>query len=327
MLKAIIVATAMFWPLLCWGQQPVPGSDAAAIGLQGAVHTVITEVFDKSNDASTKPTQSTTVIYDPKGFKLEEYRYDADGSLHSHAKYTRDGWKVFKLETKSIVPNENRTFVQSFDANGLVSENTTYDGSGAVLSHTKNNFAVGSPTVTSQEMKAEDGASTRMETIETIDTVTGVSHQSTTKDGKPYSDWLIQRDSKGAHVADALRFSDGSFNEREVKPDGSTVEHRYWAPTKTDTHQTTDTQNRVLEVIDESPGGYTKTTFQYDAAGRQTEIENYDRSGKLTQKAVTEYRDDGSGNWIEQREYSWNYSMASKPPKLAVVTRRTITYY
>jgi hypothetical protein len=84
------------------------------------------------------------------------------------------------------------------------------------------------------------------------------------------TDWLIQRDRSRKPVADALRFADDSFNEREVRSDGTTLEHKYWAPTKTHTYQTTDANNRVLEVIEERPGDYTKTTFRYDEAGRQT---------------------------------------------------------
>lgn len=162
---------------------------------------------------------------------------------------------------------------------------------------------------------------------ERADPKTGLSHQNTTKDGKPYIAGLVQRDRSGKPVADAVRFADGSFDEREVKPDGATVVHRYWAPTKTRAYQTTDSHKRVLEAIDDSPGVYIKTTFRYDDVGRQTEIADYDRSGNLLRKVSVEYQDDANGNWIEQKESIWDHTLRNKPPKLGLVTRRTITYY
>lgn len=317
--------------LRCVSQSPANGSEAAAIGLHGKVHTVLTEMFTSGDNANLTPTLSTFVIYDTSGYQLEEYRYEADGLLHSHTKYTRDGWRVFKVETTSTVPEENRTCIQSFDPDGRVSGTTIYDGNGAVLSRSNNTFSAksGGATVSITQESSPNSTKTPAETrrVETIDAATGMSRQITTKDGKPYSDWLIQRSGKGKAEADVLTFTDGSFNQREVKPDGTTVEHKYWAPTKTHTYQTTDGQNRVLEVIDESPGSYTKTAFGYDKAGRQTEIANYDRSGKLLRKSITKYQADENGNWIEQEDSHWDATMGSKPPIPDAVVRRTITYH
>ena len=39
------------------------------------------------------------------------------------------------------------------------------------------------------------------------------------------------------------------------------------------------------------------------------------------------YQDDENGNWIEQREYTWDAALGNKHPKLGAVNRRTITYY
>jgi YD repeat-containing protein len=309
---------------LCSAQQPAKNSEAFQIGLRGSVHTVLTESFDNREH----PEVSTLTVYDRDGYELEEYRYEPDRSLHSHTKYTRKGWQVFKTETTSSVPAENRTFVQSFNSQGLVTGTETYDGNGALISRTRNDFGQrsgGATLSTSQDVKP-DGTVSSVETVDESRPV-GLSRQSATKDGKPYYDSLVQRDANGNPTADALRFADGSFNEREVKPDGTTVEHKYWAPTKTHTYQTTDANNRVLEVIEESAAYYTRTTFRYDGAGRQTEIANYDRSGKLLHKGSTEYQEDGNGNWIEQREYNWDATMRNKPPKLGSVNRRTITYY
>ncbi len=50
-------------------------------------------------------------------------------------------------------------------------------------------------------------------------------------------------------------------------------------------------------------------------------------SGKLLHKIVMEYQEDENGNWIEQREPDWDDTLEDKPPKLVVVSRRTIAYY
>jgi YD repeat-containing protein len=320
----------LFCPQLCFAQQPAKNSEAAIVGLRGPVHSVLTETFDNREIPHATPMASTLVIYDPEGYLLDEYRYQPDGSLRSHTKYTRKGWQVYRTETDSVAPSENLTFVQSFNSDGLVTGTETYGGSGSLISKTKNDFPSRSDgaTVSTSQVANADGAVSTTETIdESTDPATGLSRQTTTKDGKPYIDWLIQRDTNGKPVADALRFADGSFNEREVKPDGTTVEHKYWAPTKTHTYQTTDAHNRVLEVINDSPGDYTKTTFRYDEAGRRTEIANYDRSGKLLRKGITKYQEDANGNWIEEKESDWDVTLGNKPPKLGLVNRRTITYY
>jgi hypothetical protein len=83
----------------------------------------------------------------------------------------------------------------------------------------------------------------------------------------------------------------------------------------------------VLEVVNDSPEDYTKTTFRYDEAGRQTEIAEYDRSRKLLRKGVTEFQEDVNGNWTEQKESDWGVTLGNRPPKLGSVNRRTITYY
>ena len=296
---SFLSALLLFCPQFCFGQQPAKNSEAAIVGLRGPVHSVLTETFDHRESPQATPTGSTLVIYDPEGYLLEEYRYEPEGSLRSHTKYTRKGWQVYGTKTDSVVASENLTFVQSFNSDGLVTGTETYDGSGSLISKTKNDFPlrIGGATVSTSQVANADGAVSKTETIdESTDPATGLSRQTTTKDGKPYADWLIQGDGNGKPLADALRFVDGSFNEREFKPNGTTVERKYWAPTKTHTYQTTDAHNRVLEVINDSPGDYTKTTFRYNEAGRQTEIANYDHSGTLFHKGITEYQEDANGN-------------------------------
>jgi len=314
---------------LCFGQQPAKNSEAAAVGLRGPVHSVLTEGVFYQDNPQGKPAGSTFVIYDPSGYLLEEFRYEPDGTPHSHTKYMRKGWQVFKTETTSVIPNENRTFTQSFNSNGLVTGTDMYDGSGLLIAKTKNDLPPQpeASTISSSQTMNADGTVSISKTVESSNAATGITRQTTTKDGKPYVDWLIQRDSSGKPVTDALRFEDGSFNEREVKPDGTVVEHKYWAPTKTDTYQTTDSKNRVVELINDSAGEYTKTTYRYDEAGRQTEIANYDRSGKLLRKSLTRYQEDANGNWSEEKEFHWDVTLGSKPPKLVYLSHRIVTYY
>lgn len=318
-------AILLFVSSLSTGQQPAKNSEVALTGLHGRVRTVLTETFDSLGN----PQNSTLAIYDPDGYLQEEYRYDPDGSVHSHTKYTRRGWQIFKTETSSSVPSEDRTFVQSFDSDGRVTESETYDGNGSLIGRTRNDFTPeksGGATLSTLKDVKPNGTASSLVTVDRT-TPTGLSRQSASKDGKPYYDWMIERDANGKPVSDALRFADGSFNERQKKPDGTTVEHKYWVPTKTYTYQTMAANGRVVEVISDSQGYYWRATFQYDQDGRRTQVANYDRSGKLLRKDITKYEDDGNGNWIEQREYNWDAALGNKHPKLGAVSRRTITYH
>ena len=261
---SFLSALLLLWSQFCSGQQPAKNGEAAVAGLRGPVHSVLTENFDHRESPQGEPTGSTLVIYDPEGYLLEEYRYEPDGALRSHIKYTRKGWQVYRTETTSVVASENRTFVQSFNSDGLVTGTETYDGGGSLISETKNDFSSRSDgaTVSVSQKANGDGTAATTKTIESSDPASGITRQTATKEGKPYTDWIIQRDPNGKPIADTLRFADGSFNERKVKPDGTTVEHKYWAPTKTHTYQTTDVHNRILEVINDSPTFYAKTTLR-----------------------------------------------------------------
>src|SRR2546429_766125 len=46
--------------------------------------------------------------------------------------------------------------------------------------------------------------------------------------------------------------ADGSYNEREQRSDGTTVEDRYSALTKSHTYQKSDAQGHLIEVIERS---------------------------------------------------------------------------
>jgi hypothetical protein len=133
---SLLLLCPQFW----YAQQPAKNSESAMVGLRGQVHTVLTESFDYRDNPQGKPTGSSLVIYDPDGYLLEEYHYEPDGALRLHTKYTRKDWQVFKTETTSAIPSENRTFIQSFNFDGLVTGTETYDGSGSLISKTKNDF-------------------------------------------------------------------------------------------------------------------------------------------------------------------------------------------
>jgi putative transposase len=128
---SILSALLLHCSQFCFGQQPAKNGEAAVIGLRGPVHSVLTENFNYRDNSQGKPTESALAIYDPEGYLLEEYHYEPGGALRLHTKYTRKGWQVFKTETTSAIPSEDRTFVQSFNSAGLVTGTETYDGSGS----------------------------------------------------------------------------------------------------------------------------------------------------------------------------------------------------
>jgi YD repeat-containing protein len=292
---------------------------------------VLSEDFDYAADPRGKVAGSGIWIYDPQGYELEEFRYEADGSLHSHVKLTRKTWQVFKIETTSVVPGENETVIHSFDSDGVVTQTEIHDRNGAV-SRTTNELLPKVGNVTGgyrSRQESPDGEVTVLETTNSADPATGLSRNTTTVDGKTTSSVLIQRDASGARKLSAQASPDGSFSQIERKPDGKSVRHTYWAPAKTYNYTTMDQENRPIETIQESPSDYHKTTFHYDGFGRRTEMANYDRSGKLVSKDTTEYRNDNYGNWIEQKESQWEAASGTKPAQSTLVSvhTRTITYY
>jgi hypothetical protein len=107
-------------PPFCLGQQPAQNSEAALAGMRGPVHTVLTESTDYGDNPRGSPMWSVLVVYDSNGYALEEYRYEPSGAVYSHKEYTRKAWRIFKEETTGVVPNENHTFVQHFNSDGLV---------------------------------------------------------------------------------------------------------------------------------------------------------------------------------------------------------------
>jgi hypothetical protein len=312
-------------------QEPVTNSEAAIVGLHGPVHTVLSEEFDYAGDPTGKVAGSTITIYDPQGYELEEFRYEADGSLHSHVILTRRTWQIFKIESTSVVPEENQTVIHTFDSNGVITQTEIHDRNGAVT-RTKNELVARVGNVTGgyrSRQESPNGEVSVLETTNSTDPATGLSRNITTVDGRTTASALIQRDASGARKLTAQASPDGSFSQIERKPDGTGVRHTHHAPTNTHNYATLDKENRVIESIQESPMYYLKIGFHYDGFGRQIEMAYYDRSGRLLSKDTTGYRNDNYGNWIEQKESQWHAASGPKPAQsmLVSVHTRTIAYF
>jgi hypothetical protein len=161
---------------------------------------------------------------------------------------------------------------------------------------------------------------------DTTDPQTGVTHQVETKDGKPNTDWVIQRNADGTKK-DKIVYADGSYNERERRADGTTVEDRYSARTKSHTFQKSDTQGHLIEVTEQSDSYYIRCTYSFDKEGRSTGQINYDAAGNIIDKSTAEYREDSHGNWVEKKSIVWDTKAEPMQPKTVITTLRTIAYY
>ena len=315
-------------------QATSPKSDAAkrvlhgpVHGLHGPVHTVVTEEFEYVSGRDGKLAGWTVCTYDPQGYELEKFRYEADGTLRSHVTITRD-YGVLKIETTSVVPEENSTVIRSFDSRGEITQNEMYDQNGEKTRTTFELLPEGGNVAGGFRTRQESPAGRVTETTETTNSATGVFRSITTVDGKTTAAATVQRDASGVRQLSVQAEPDGSFTQTESKPDGTTIQHDYFAPNKT--HDWIIYQeHHTIEEIWESPSGYQKTTFRYDEFGRQIESATYDRSGKLVGKDKTEYRNDDHENWIEKKESQWQAPSGHKPAQSRLVSMytRTITYY
>jgi hypothetical protein len=128
-------------------------------------------------------------------------------------------------------------------------------------------------------------------------------------------------------VKDKIVYADGSYNERERRADGTTLEDRYSAATKSHTYQTSDAHGNLIEVIQGSHSQYIRCTYSFDKDGRSTWQVNYDASGNIVDKSTAEYRNDSHGNWIEKKSIVWDTKADPMQPKIALTTLRTINYY
>jgi hypothetical protein len=310
-------------PLPCWSQE------ATAVGLKGLVHTVLTEEFGDEDGVSRQSRGSSYEVYDRRGYQLEVYRYKPDGSLWVHTLISRNGEQIFKSQTTGTAPFENFSVQNVFDAEGTVIETDTYNADGVLTKKSTNEFLekrTDSTTYQSKETSV-DGIENTREIVESTDPKTGLTHQIATMNGRPETDWVIQRSGNGVPDKDKIVFADGSYNERERRPDGTTVEDRYSASPEGHTYQTSDARGNLVEVVQMSDSDYIRCTYSFDDAGRPTGQINYDASGKMLSKSTVEYEDDDSGNWTKKTIVDWDTMSESMKQKAIVVTLRTIKYY
>lgn len=299
------------------------------MGLEGAVHTVLTEEFKDEDGLSHESRGSAFEVYDRHGYQLEVYRYKPDGSLWVRTILTRNGDRVFKSQTTGTPPFENFSVQNVFDKDGKIIETDTYNADGVLTKKSISEFSENRPESTvyrSSETNADGTANTR-EVIESTDPKTGLAHQVATMNGKPETDWVIQRDGNGVPEKDKIIYADGSYNERERKSDGTTVEDRYSAATKSHTYQTSDNRGHLTEVIQGSDSNFLRCTYSFDKSGRSTGQINYDASGKILDKSTIEYRNDSFGNWTEQKIIIWDTKSEPMKQKIVVTSLRTIRYY
>jgi len=306
---------------------PSWSQEAAAIGLKGAVHTVLTADFHDEAGVSSQPSYSTYEIYDRAGYQLEIFRYKPDGSVWVHTIITRKRDQILRSQTIGTAPFESYSVENVFDTKGRAIETDEYDGNKILKKKTIWSFEDGSPTSATHWTETKgDGSEKTGEVIEATDPQTGVTRQVSTTDGELKSDWVIQRDG-GRVPRDKIIFPDGSYNTREQESDGSSVEDKGQASTNTHIYQKTDSQGHVIEVIQGSGANYIRCTYSYDESGRPTGQINYDASGKIVDKTTTEYIDDSFGNWIEQRIFLWDTKAELPTQKPVGTTFRTINYY
>jgi type II secretory pathway pseudopilin PulG len=147
-----------------------------------------------------------------------------------------------------------------------------------------------------------------------------------TRNGKPDTDWVIQRNPDGTEK-DKIVYGNGSYNERERRSDGTTFEDRYSAETKSHTYQKSDARGNLIEVVEKSDSYYIRCTYSFDKEGRPTGQINYDAAGNVLEKSTLEYRDDPHGNWIQKKTIVWDTKSDPMQPKMVGISLRTINYY
>ena len=308
---------------------PAWPQEAKPLGLKGFVHTVLTEEFIDENGESRESRGSTFGVYDRQGYQLEVYRYRPDGSLWVHTSNIRNRGQLLGSETTGTAPFANFSVQNVFDADGNVIETDTYKADGTLTTKTTREFLEKQPEFTTYLSKERhaDGTENLRQVIESTELKKGITRQIGTMNGKPETDWVIQRDAKGNLERDKIIYADGSYNERERRPDGTTVEDRYSASSKSHTYQTSDARGHLTEVISNSDSSYIRCTYSFDQTGRPTGQINYDLSGKILDKSTVEYRDDSFGNWTEKKTIVWVTTSEPMNPRTILTSLRTINYY
>ena len=320
--KSLTLMVALALPL------PALPQEAIAAGLVGKVHSVLTEDIDYQDNPSGVSRGSVFELYDPKGYQLELYRYKPDGSLWAHTVFIRDGWKIFELQATGTAPFESITTRNFFDAEGHIVETDTYNENGVLINQSKNEFLLNQSDKTlvrSRETGANGEEHTR-DIEEKTDPKMGITRQVVMMNGQPETDWTIQRNESGEALKDKIVYADGSYNERERMPDGTTAEDRYSAVRKGHTYQKSDSASHLIEVIQDSESSYVRWTYSFDKAGRPTGQINYDRAGLILDRSRTEYVDDANGNWIEKKEMVWDTKSDPATQRVVLVSLRTVVY-
>jgi hypothetical protein len=192
------------------------GARGSAVGLKGQVHTVLTEEVTIEDGLHREPEGSTLDVYDREGYQLEFFRYKPDGSLWAHTVFDRKGPQVFRIQATGTAPFESNTTQNVFDAEGHVVETDTYDANGILASKSTNDLVQkqGNSTVYQHRETTAAGSESTAEVSETTDPQTGITHQVQTRNGKPETDWVIERNADGTEK-DKIVYGDGSYNERE----------------------------------------------------------------------------------------------------------------
>src|SRR5439155_23438200 len=104
---------------------------------------------------------------------------------------------VLKIETTSVVPEENGTVIRSFDSHGVIARNEIYDQNGAET-RTTYELLPGVGNVTGGfRTRQESPAGQVTETTDTTDPASGVFRSITTVDGKTTAASKIQKDASG----------------------------------------------------------------------------------------------------------------------------------
>lgn len=294
-------------------------------GLKGPVLAVLTEFFQAEGGVSDKPNFSLYEIYDRRGFELEVFRYKPDGSPWVHTIITRNGDKIFRSQTIGTAPFQSYSEENVFDAKGRVIETDEYDGDGILLKKTTWKFEGRDQSSTTRWTETNgNGTENTTEAIETVDPETGATRQVSKMNGILKSQWVFQG---GVLPKNKIVFPDGSYNERDQEPDGSTDQDTYRASINSHTYQKTDAQGHVTEVIEKSDTSYLRCTYAFDEKDRPAGQINYDALGKIVDKTTTEYIDDSFGNWVEQRKFLWDTKSELPKQKIVEITFRTINYY
>ena len=212
------------------------------------------------------------------------------------------------------------TELYKFDSRGVLRLHTVYTRNGKHLVKTETTSPVSKQK--SVQIFNSAGAVTETDNYDSTGTLIAKIANRASDETEKWS--TSTTESAGGSISTLERFRDGSFQERTVRADGTTVVH-FHSP-GVDWRQVTDSHNRSLDYIEEpSTGKYLRISSQYEKDGREHETDSYDRSGKLLKQTTFQYpHEDLNGNWTEMQ--IWVKS-DGKTAQLFQITHRAITYY